>query len=81
MEAVNQLNRALMDAGGRLFRAPRVVRKPPTVLEESDHGVVDEYKEESMTVPVLVTGGTGTLGRLVVARLQDAGCEISTEDC
>lgn len=25
---------------------------------------------------VLVTGGTGTLGRLVVPRLQDAGCEV-----
>ena len=24
----------------------------------------------------LVTGGTGTLGRLVVPRLQDAGCEV-----
>ncbi|HEX5403699.1 MAG TPA: NAD(P)H-binding protein [Pseudonocardiaceae bacterium] len=26
-----------------------------------------------MTTPILVTGGTGTLGRLVVARLRDAG--------
>ena len=25
------------------------------------------------TSPILITGGTGTLGRLVVARLQDAG--------
>ncbi|MGH3339811.1 MAG: NAD-dependent epimerase/dehydratase family protein, partial [Propionibacteriaceae bacterium] len=24
----------------------------------------------------LVTGGTGTLGRLVVPRLQDAGCDV-----
>ena len=29
-----------------------------------------------MTAPVLVTGGTGTLGRLVVARLRDAGCDV-----
>jgi uncharacterized protein YbjT (DUF2867 family) len=29
-----------------------------------------------MTSPILVTGGTGTLGRLVVARLRDAGCEV-----
>jgi uncharacterized protein YbjT (DUF2867 family) len=29
-----------------------------------------------MTGPILVTGGTGTLGRLVVARLRDAGCEV-----
>ena len=27
-----------------------------------------------MTSPILVTGGTGTLGRLVVARLRDTGC-------
>ena len=26
--------------------------------------------------PILVTGGTGTLGRLVVARLRDAGCTV-----
>jgi uncharacterized protein YbjT (DUF2867 family) len=26
--------------------------------------------------PILVTGGTGTLGRLVVARLQEAGCDV-----
>src|SRR2546423_8449900 len=25
---------------------------------------------------ILITGGTGTLGRLVVPRLQDAGCEV-----
>ena len=29
-----------------------------------------------MTAPVLVTGGTGTLGRLVVARLRDTGCDV-----
>src|SRR5215218_10321136 len=26
--------------------------------------------------PILVTGGTGTLGRLVLPRLQDAGCKV-----
>jgi uncharacterized protein YbjT (DUF2867 family) len=26
--------------------------------------------------PILVTGGTGTLGRLVVERLRDAGCDV-----
>jgi hypothetical protein len=31
-----------------------------------------------MTSPILVTGGTGTLGRLVVARLRDAG---ATSEC
>ena len=29
-----------------------------------------------MTSPILVTGGTGTLGRHVVARLRDAGCDV-----
>ena len=29
-----------------------------------------------MTSPVLVTGGTGRLGRHVVRRLRDAGCEV-----
>jgi uncharacterized protein YbjT (DUF2867 family) len=29
-----------------------------------------------MSTPILVTGGTGTLGRLVVARLRDAGASV-----
>ena len=29
-----------------------------------------------MTSPFLITGGTGTLGRLVVPRLRDAGCSV-----
>ncbi|WP_371655140.1 MULTISPECIES: SDR family oxidoreductase [unclassified Streptomyces] len=29
-----------------------------------------------MTSPILVTGGTGTLGRLVVSRLRDAGSDV-----
>src|SRR6266700_305058 len=29
-----------------------------------------------MTSPILVTGGTGTLGRLVVGRLREAGREV-----
>jgi uncharacterized protein YbjT (DUF2867 family) len=29
-----------------------------------------------MKAPILVTGGTGTLGRLVVPRLRDAGCDV-----
>jgi uncharacterized protein YbjT (DUF2867 family) len=32
--------------------------------------------EEDDTMDILVTGGTGTLGRLVVARLRDAGCPV-----
>jgi len=30
----------------------------------------------TMTSPILVTGGTGTLGRLVVRRLRGAGCDV-----
>ena len=29
-----------------------------------------------MVSPVLVTGGTGRLGKLVVERLQDSGCDV-----
>ena len=29
-----------------------------------------------MTSPILVTGGTGTLGRLVVRRLRESGCDV-----
>ncbi|MDZ5446675.1 NAD(P)H-binding protein [Micromonospora sp. 4G57] len=29
-----------------------------------------------MMPPILVTGGTGTLGRHVVSRLRDAGCDV-----
>ncbi len=29
-----------------------------------------------MTDPILITGGTGTLGRLVVRRLRNAGCDV-----
>ncbi len=30
----------------------------------------------TMMTPILITGGTGTLGRLVVRRLRDAGCSV-----
>src|SRR5260370_25576287 len=33
-------------------------------------------KEEGLASPILVTGGTGTLGRLVVPRLRGAGCDV-----
>ena len=29
-----------------------------------------------MASPILVTGGTGRLGRLVAARLVDSGCDV-----
>ena len=37
-------------------------------------GVVDALPR--VVSPILVTGGTGTLGRLVVARLREAGCDV-----
>ena len=36
-------------------------------------GVVDA---RPVAAPILVTGGTGTLGQLVVARLRDTGCDV-----
>jgi uncharacterized protein YbjT (DUF2867 family) len=35
-----------------------------------------EYGGRNATPPILVTGGTGTLGRLVVARLLEVGCDV-----
>ena len=35
-----------------------------------------ERSTNAAASPILVTGGTGTLGKLVVARLQDAGCDV-----
>jgi uncharacterized protein YbjT (DUF2867 family) len=35
-----------------------------------------ELQEEAMTPPILVTGGSGTLGRHVVPRLRDAGRDV-----
>jgi uncharacterized protein YbjT (DUF2867 family) len=32
--------------------------------------------ETTVTSPILLTGGTGTLGRLVVPRLREAGCNV-----
>lgn len=34
------------------------------------------FRANVRTSPILVTGGTGTLGRLVVARLRAAGCDV-----
>src|SRR4029453_13503815 len=39
------------------------------------HGT-DSLQEQTMSSPVLVTGGAGTLGRLVVTRLGEAGREV-----
>jgi uncharacterized protein YbjT (DUF2867 family) len=38
--------------------------------------MTDVTRRYAMKAPVLVTGGTGTLGRLVVPRLRDAGCDV-----
>jgi uncharacterized protein YbjT (DUF2867 family) len=39
-------------------------------------GVTDATDARPVASPILVTGGTGTLGRLVVARLRAAGCDV-----
>jgi uncharacterized protein YbjT (DUF2867 family) len=38
--------------------------------------IAHRVRRNPMTSPILVTGGTGTLGRLVVARLRAAGCAV-----
>jgi uncharacterized protein YbjT (DUF2867 family) len=50
-----------------------VTTRPPHGEEDS---IMSTTGSDHHDGPVLVTGGTGTLGRLVVARLVDAGCEV-----
>jgi uncharacterized protein YbjT (DUF2867 family) len=57
-------------AGGRIVY-PAV---PYCVGQEAEHKLL--RMREAMTAPILVTGGTGTLGRLVVARLRAAGRDV-----
>jgi uncharacterized protein YbjT (DUF2867 family) len=45
-------------------------------MEERNHAPAHETCRRAVTASVLVTGGTGTLGRLVVAQLRDAGCDV-----
>jgi uncharacterized protein YbjT (DUF2867 family) len=41
-----------------------------------DRQIGQERTGGALTSPVLVTGGTGTLGRHVVSRLREAGCDV-----
>jgi uncharacterized protein YbjT (DUF2867 family) len=53
----------------------QVTGHPPNSEEDSgmDNSVEPPAERND---PILVTGGTGTLGRLVVPRLRDAGCTV-----
>jgi uncharacterized protein YbjT (DUF2867 family) len=46
----------------------------PTARASQEQG--HDRTEEIQIDPILVTGGTGTLGRLVVRRLREAGREV-----
>lgn len=47
---------------------------PVTEADEDKHA--SRRTEEVLTSPILLTGGTGTLGKLVAARLIGAGCDL-----
>src|SRR5271155_1551295 len=48
----------------------------PVTVQPRRWSHVMEAEEEPMTLPILVTGGTGTLGQQVVARLRAAGLDV-----
>jgi uncharacterized protein YbjT (DUF2867 family) len=47
-----------------------------TIPVQQRHLKKSNHVRRTMTSPILVTGGAGTLGRLVVARLRDAGYDV-----
>src|SRR6266566_8950853 len=48
----------------------------PVRASEREACKVQRNKRGNTMQHILVTGGTGTLGRLVVPRLRDAGCDV-----
>ena len=45
-------------------------------MNEPDAVEARQARGKAGASPILVTGGTGTLGRIVVSRLRDAGCKV-----
>jgi uncharacterized protein YbjT (DUF2867 family) len=50
--------------------------QPDLGLQRAAHALEVMKESQAMTPPILVTGGTGRLGRQVVPRLRDAGCDV-----
>ena len=50
---------------------------PASYERSGDHPRILRVKGDVMSASMLVTGGTGTLGRPVVQRLRDAGASVT----
>jgi uncharacterized protein YbjT (DUF2867 family) len=74
---------ALPLAGGRGYRVAGIAnscwlgcRRRSGLVMMTEGTLLDVKERQAMTSPILVTGGTGTLGRQVVPRLRSAGHDV-----